>query len=198
MRRGISMMVLLTFIGGNAAAWAGDIEDGFTAIGRKDYTTALKKFRIGVANNDSYAQVGLGTMYENGDGVVQDYVEAVKWYQLSARQGNAVGQFDTGHMFYSGKGVNQDYAQAAMWFQQAARQGFATAQRNLAIMYFLGQGVAEDYVLAHMWSNVAAASGDAASAGIRDKVANLMTPQQIAEAQKMARDCQAQNFKGCN
>lgn len=198
MYRVISMIVLLASIGGNAAAWAGDGEDGFAAYVRKDYAAALKKFRIGAANNDSYAQVGLGTMYESGDGVVQDYVEAVKWYQLSARQGNAVGQFDMGHMFYNGQGVTQNYTQAAMWYQQAARQGFATAQRNLGFMYFLGQGVAQDYVLAHMWSNLAAASGESAAAKIRDNAANQMTPQQIAEAQKMARDCQAQNFNGCN
>jgi hypothetical protein len=32
----------------------------------------------------------------------------------------------------------------------------------------------------------------------RDIVAKRMTPQQIADAQKLARDCLARNFKGCD
>jgi hypothetical protein len=32
----------------------------------------------------------------------------------------------------------------------------------------------------------------------RDLVAKRMTPQQIADAQKLARDCLARNFKGCD
>ena len=31
-----------------------------------------------------------------------------------------------------------------------------------------------------------------------DIVAKLMTPQQIAQAQKLARECQARNFKNCD
>ena len=33
--------------------------------------------------------------------------------------------------------------------------------------------------------------------GNRDKVAGLMTSAQIAEAQRLAQRCQAQQFKGC-
>jgi hypothetical protein len=53
--------------------------------------------------------------------------------------------------------------------------------------------VAQDYVLAHMWFNLAASRAPEAELHqeaviSRDKVAAKMTPDQIAEAQKMARE----------
>ena len=47
----------------------------------------------------------------------------------------------------------------------------------------------QDYVLAHMWFNLSASKGPAPNAAKnRDLIATLMTPGQIAEAQKLARD----------
>jgi TPR repeat protein len=70
----------------------------------------------------------------------------------------------------------------------AAEQGNAKAQTNLGVMYANGQGVPQDYVLAHMWFNLAAAQGDPNGKGLRDLVAKSMTSEQIAEAQRMARE----------
>ena len=49
-----------------------------------------------------------------------------------------------------------------------------------------------------MWWNLAAVKGESEAVECRDIVAKLMTPQQIAEAQKLARECQARNFKNCD
>ena len=48
-----------------------------------------------------------------------------------------------------------------------------------------------------MWWNIAASQGDDDAAEYRDKVAKLMTPSQIAEAQKLARECVRKNYKDC-
>ena len=45
-----------------------------------------------------------------------------------------------------------------------------------------------DYVLAYMWFDIAAALGNKWSATERDNVATNMTPAEIAEAQRMARE----------
>jgi TPR repeat protein len=73
------------------------------------------------------------------------------------------------------------------WYRKAADQGVIDAQFNLGIMYVYGSGV-QDYVQAHMWWNLAAVSGDEDAIKNRDKVAKKMTPAQIAEAQKLARE----------
>ena len=49
-----------------------------------------------------------------------------------------------------------------------------------------------------MWYNLAAVTGHAIAVKGRDIVANRMTPQQVAEAQKLARECQERNFKNCD
>ena len=49
-------------------------------------------------------------------------------------------------------------------------------------------GVPQDYVLAHMWFNLSAAQGNGDAVKNRDIAAGLMTPDQLAEAQRLARE----------
>ena len=81
-------------------------------------------------------------------------------------------------------------------YRLAAEQGHANAMQNLGTMYSTGEGVPQGYVRAHMWANLAAAAG-ADAANNRDITARKMTPQQIAEARKLARECLASNYKNC-
>ncbi len=73
-------------------------------------------------------------------------------------------------------------------YLMAAEQGVAQAQYNLGVMYGDGEGVPQDYVQAHLWFNLAAAQGQEQAKKNRDIVAEKMTPAQIAEAQRLARD----------
>ncbi|WP_417433089.1 sel1 repeat family protein [Hoeflea sp.] len=70
----------------------------------------------------------------------------------------------------------------------AADKGLADAQAKLGYSYSTGEGVPQDYALAHMWFNLAAAQGADKAAENRDIVAKKMTRDQIAEAQRMARE----------
>ena len=73
-----------------------------------------------------------------------------------------------------------------------ANAGDAEAQNDLGYAYDIGQGVPQDYVESHKWHNLAASRASAENqkiyAGIRDLVAAEMTPAQLAEAQKLARE----------
>ena len=148
---------------------------------------------------DASAQYNLGVMYANGEGVPQDYAEALKWYHLAAEQGYAAAQFGLGTMYlYSNDygvlyGVLQDYAEAARWYRLAAEQGYDSAQTQLAFMYDRGRGVMQDYILAHMWFNLAASQESEIGRKNRDRMAKKMTPAQIAEAQKLAREWKPTN-----
>ena len=101
-------------------------------------------------------------------------------------------------MHKAGLGVKQDYVEAVKWYRLAAAQGNASAQFNLGVQYGKGQGVAQDYVRAHLWLNLGAVPGDADAMMLRDIITRKMTPQQVADAQKMARECQERKFKGCD
>jgi TPR repeat protein len=93
-------------------------------------------------------------------------------------------------MYEEGHGVTQDYATAVMWYHKAADQSYSGGQEELGNLYFEGRGVPQDYILAYMWWNLAAAVSWENTYAIksRDKVAAMMTPEQIAEAQKLARE----------
>ena len=180
------------------AAWADDVEDSNAAYFRGDYATAAQKLKNAAARNDVGAQSKLGFLYSQGLGVVKDDTEAVRWYKLAAAQGNASAQSNLGLKYANGQGVLQDYAEAVRWFKLAAAKGDERAQYNLGVMYSYGQGVLQDHVRAHMWFNIAAVKGDKDSVKNRDISASKMTAQQIAEAQKLAKECLAKNFKNCD
>ena len=131
-------------------------------------------------------------MYDKGQGVTQDYAEAARWFRNAADQGIARAQYNLGARYTIGQGVAQDYAEAARWLRKAADQDLAEAQYLIGLMYDNGQGVTQDYAEAHMWLNLAASrtSGNDQKkfADARESVARKMTPEQIAEAQRLARE----------
>ena len=189
-----------------ATAASGPFENGLDAYNTGDYATALRLWRPLAEQGHADAQYNLGVMYDQGQGVPQDYVQALKWFQLVAGQGHATGQHNLGVMYRDGQGVSQDHVEALKWFQLAAGQGHATGQFNLGVMYankafgwvarlraILGLGVSQDGVQAYKWFDLATSRfppGEDHDRAVesRDWVAALMTPDQIAEAGKLARE----------
>ena len=190
MRRVTLVAVFLVVLA--APAW-GDYQAGLEAYERGDYATALREWRPLAEQGNAPAQNSLGVMYGEGRGVPQFYAEAVRWYRLAVEQDYAPAQDNLGLMYANGQGVPQDYAEAVRWFRKAAGQGGAVAQYNLSVMYRDGDGVPQDYVQAHIWSNLAAAKlppGEERDSAVKNRniLAELMTPAQIADAQKLARE----------
>lgn len=167
---------------------AGTFDDALAAHQRGDYAEAMRLWRPLAEQGYAGAQYNLGLMYYNGEGVPQDYAAAARWYRMAAEQGVAFAQTVLGIMYVNGQGVPQDYAEAARWYRKAAEQGDAWAQYSVGLMYGDGKGVPQDYMLAHMWFNLAAAQGTAEAKTDRDIVAKHMTNEQIAEAQRLARE----------
>lgn len=156
----------------------------------RDYAEAERWYRLAAAQGHAGAQANLGAMYANGIGVAQSDAKAEHWFRLAAAQGNADAQYYLGAMACGRTGAPKDYGQAARWYGLAARQGHADAQYVLGAMYGNGTGVPQDYVNAHMWFNLAASSGNGESVRNRDAIAARMTPEQISEAQALARKYQ--------
>jgi uncharacterized protein len=181
-----ALFLALSFAGSVAA---GPFEDAAAAYQKGDFATALGLIRPLAEQGGVGAQAQLGLMYDMGRGVPQDYATAMSWYRKAAEQGDAWAQVQLGYMYDMGRGVPQDYAAAAGWYRKAAEQGEVVVQARLGFMYATGEGVPEDFVTAHMWLNLAAASGNKNAAIGRDTLAvKMMTPEQIAEAQKLARE----------
>ena len=158
-------------------------------------TPEIDALRARAEQGDAEAQFNLGVIYDDGRGVLEDDVEAVRWYRLAAEQGLAEAQWGLGFKYDSGWGVPEDPAEAVQWYRLAAEQGYDLALPRLGLSYQLGQGVPQDYVQAHMWFNLEAARAPrwrrGGAAERRDTVADLMTPEQLAEAQRLAREWDA-------
>jgi hypothetical protein len=154
---------LLITVGFAGPTVAGPLEEARAADNRGDYTTELRLLRPLAEQGNAEAQEAVGTLYVMGCGVPQDYVEAVKWFRM------------------------------------AAEQGIAEAMDSLARMYIQGEGVPKDYVRAHMWFTLAAARRHPEpghlniDAGARDNLAEEMTLEQVAEAQRLAREWESRH-----
>ena len=117
-----------------------------------------------------------------------DFATALREWRPLADQGDARAQFSFGLLHENGDGVPRDYTKARQWYEKAAAQGDAKAQLYLGLQSSFGQGVPMDLVEAYMWYSLAAGNGNAYAPGYRDDLARQMTPAQITEAQKRARD----------
>jgi len=189
--RCISCLLLAVLIA--ASATADPLSDALAAADRHDYATALRLLRPLADKGNAEAQYGLGDIYLYAEGFPHDDAEGAKWYLRAAEQGHAGAQNSLGGLHLIGRGVSEDSVEAAKWKRRAAEQGHAIAQNDLATYYTLGSGVPRDYVQAFMWFELAAARFSPSqkerkqfALENRDYLATSMTPEQIAEARRLA------------
>lgn len=144
------------------------------------------------------ALASLGHADSGNGGPAQDpdkNAAALRVYRTLAKIGNADAQNALGNVYDSGDRVPQDHRQAVKWYRLAAEQGHPQAQSNLGMKYELGQGVPQSYIRAHKWFSLSAAGGFELATNGHDIVAKHMTPDQIAEAQRLAAEWTAKREK---
>jgi TPR repeat protein len=117
-----------------------------------------------------------------------DYAESIRLLRPLADQGDPEAQQLIGGFYENGKWVPQDFAEAAKWYHKAAEQGSVQGQANLGFMYAMGRGVSKNNVLAYMWLELAVAKGNADAMWNRRNVAAQMTPDEIKQAQRIAKE----------
>ena len=109
-------------------------------------------------------------------------------WRKAAERGDAEAQTNLGVCYCIGEvGFPQDYAEAVKWLRLAAEQGYARAQGVLGQCYKEGAGVKQDDVLAYMWFDIAMPRYEGALSN-KASLDRTMTPEQIAEAQKLSRE----------
>jgi len=177
------------------SAIADPLSDAFVALDRHDYATALRLLRPLAEKGNAEAQCQLGLMYFDGEGVPKDATEGTKWVLRAAEQGHEGAQWYAGGSYMRGRGVPEDPVEAAKWYRRSADQGYAIGQAELATCYLMGLGVPRDNVQAYMWFQLASTRFSASeqhrvqiAIDNRDYAAASMTPEQIAEAQRLARE----------
>jgi TPR repeat protein len=173
--------------------FAGPLEDADIAYQRGDYTAATEALLPLAEQGEIRAQLTLGTM--NYSQPQPDYEAAAKWFRLAAAQGDVEAERYLGYMYSHGQGVARDDKEAVKWYGRAAEQGDADAQADLAGMYSAARGTSQNYVQAHKWFSVAASRFPASERSKRaealrnsERLAEKMSPSQIEEAKRLARE----------
>jgi len=190
-----------------AKAEAGDAESEME-LGRrydrgegvvKDHAEAVKWYRKAAQQNFAVAQYNLGVCYEQGVAKDEreelfpvaggDPVEAVKWYRKAAEQNYAPAQNNLGLCYEHGEGVAADRLEAVKWYRKAAEQNDVDAQYNLGMCYERADAGTEDWAEVYKWLSLAARQRhEGAKKFMIVLESKLMTPEQIAQGQKRARE----------
>ena len=122
-----------------------------------DVKELIKKAESG----NTEAQIKLGYMYLDGQGVPKNYAEAMKWAKRAAEKGVAKAQHMLGGIYsIGGPGVPINYVEAMKWYKKAADQGDTEAQIQVALMYYDGKGVSINKLEAMKWYRKAAEQGN--------------------------------------
>lgn len=176
---------------------------GTLLVAAGDHAQAAFWLRRAADQGDAFAQGSLGWLHRTGRGVPQDFAMAFQLSLAAAEQGDPQGALTLAvlHSLCLGRPVNN--REAVKWARLAAEQDCdkkttpivvcAEAQSLMGSAYFSGEGVPQDFVLAHMWANLGAAAlspgeGRERALGLRDAAARKLNKEQMAEAQRLARD----------
>jgi hypothetical protein len=183
----VALVFTLLFVGKQIPKFAQSADEEDQTIGTSATATDSKdisELMVNATRGDADAQLQLGLKYSLGHEVSKNDAEAVKWYRLAADQGNVFAQLNLGVMYDDGEGVAENDAEAVKWYRLAAAQGDADAQYKLGVLYVFGSGVSQSKVDAYFWWDLAAARGRVDAKRFKDLIAEKMTREQIAEAQR--------------
>ena len=90
----------------------------------ENFEAAYETCSVAAEQGDAEAQLFLGVMYFNGNGITQDYTEASRWYHAAAIQGYSAVQHNMAVMYSNGYGVPQDLILAHVWYNIANANGY--------------------------------------------------------------------------
>lgn len=96
------------------------------------------------SSGDVDAQIKLGKMYRDGDGVEKDGKKAVEWLTKAAEQGSLNAHYLLGDIYASGNGVPLSYSKALEWFKFPLDQGDSDTQVYVGWLHENGYGVPKD------------------------------------------------------
>ncbi|MFQ5563391.1 MAG: tetratricopeptide repeat protein [Parvularculaceae bacterium] len=173
---------LLTASGANA-----DVARGLIMFERGEFSRAVAELLPDARGGDPRAQYVVGVILLNDLAEPSAPNEdAAYWITKAAEQNYVQAQTELARMYRAGDHVEQDFAKMVHWYERAAEEGDVGAQLFVADAYAYGQGVEIDLVAAYMWYDIALEYWGPLAVRARDLVAEQMTPEQIAEAERRA------------
>lgn len=141
---------------------------------------ALSRLQKEAEQGKSEAQYELGRTYW----LDAEYQKAFPLIKTAAAQGHIEAEYLLGLAYLNGLGTLQNYRAAMEFLSKAAQNGHLEAEYRLGILYRDGLASPPDKEAAYLWLNIAAARGHADALQFRDKLAAVMTTEEINRAQE--------------
>jgi TPR repeat protein len=154
----------------------------------QDFTRAAELARKAAEAGHVEAEYNLATLYASGRGVPRSATNAAFWFKKAAEAGHPTAQSNVGVLYASGKVFEKNFAEAVRWWRKAAEQGQRSAQFNLAQALLDGKEIPRDLIEAYKWASLAAEQGDQDAAAVREEIAIRLSPSDVGEGLRRARD----------
>ncbi|MEZ5759169.1 MAG: tetratricopeptide repeat protein [Emcibacteraceae bacterium] len=120
-----------------------DIDQAKEAYFMGDYSRAMNEFMPLAEQGNTYAQIKVGQLYENGWGTDINYELAREWFEKAAAADDPLAHVALGKLYGYGHGVPKNYSRAQTHLLKAADLGYPHAY------YILGELHNDDFALGH-------------------------------------------------
>lgn len=154
--------------------------------GPVDLQKAEKLYRQGAELGDSRCQLNLALSLQFGRAGNTDMAEAATWYRKAGDQGELVAINNLADMHENGIGVTIDLPRAIELYQKAARAGQPTSLFSLGELNKSGKGMPVNNYQAFLYYQLAAKAGASDTAGDLDRLAALLSADQVNRAKAVA------------
>ena len=162
-----------------------------------DVIGAVELLERAAGQGHAPALVTLGEIYVQGryiPRVPRNIPLGMSLLQTAVDQGHVPAMHALGEIRYY---AEKDFIAASTLFLQAAQNGHADSMFFLANMHMNGEWVAQDAIKAYMWAELSVMLGNNNGDLLRTQIAEELSANDIFQAEGMARQCQARQFKDC-
>ncbi len=154
------------FVAPTLAAMHLHTEADWHRIFAKQPELAVAWIELAARSGFKAAQLVLGQMHLDGQGVVRDPDAAYAWFVKSATIGSIEARNMVGRCHELGWGVPVDQTEALRHYRKAAAAGLAWGQYNTGCLLLYGTGVRRDHRVAVQQFQAAASQGHAKAMGL--------------------------------
>lgn len=146
----------------------------------KDEKRAVALYQHAAAENNSFADLRLFSVYAEGTGVAPDMNEAMRWLKESADRKNARALYVLGRVYESGNGLaSPDLRGACVNYRAAGLAGIPEAYTALGKMLDEGRGVKRRPEQALYYFALAQSGGDVSAGPLADKVKSELSKKDL-------------------
>ncbi|ORY38246.1 kinase-like protein [Rhizoclosmatium globosum] len=92
-------------------------------------------------HGDIKAQITIGRMLQQGDGIEKDLAKAMDWFKSAGLAGDVTSKIEVARMYENGEGSPVNLVEALHWYLEAANQNDSHAQYMVGEYYRRGLGM---------------------------------------------------------